>query len=71
MTMLTIELDQASATDLQRLATQRHMTPTELATQMLVTNIMVESFDAARKTLQPFAAKAGYHCDADIFKGFS
>jgi predicted transcriptional regulator len=71
MGSLTIRLDPKLDRDLTRLAKAQGRAKSEVAHDILRRSIAVELFEEARRRLRPYAGKAGYLTDEDIFWDFS
>jgi predicted transcriptional regulator len=71
MGTLTIRLDEELEADLNRIAEAQHKTKSEIAREMLRRHTTIELFRLARRELMPYAEKAGYLTDEDIFRDVS
>ena len=69
--ILTIRLDEALETELERLAKAQHRTKSDIVREMLRTRIAVEKFRALRRQALPLAEAAGYLTDEDVFRDLS
>lgn len=71
MGTLTIRLDDKLDRELTKLAKRMHRTKSELAREMLRRRLLVEKFEEARRRIVPYAEKAGYLTDEDVFRNVS
>ncbi len=71
MSTLNIRIDDALATELERLAQLRQQTKSELARELLRQRLKVERFRELRRRAIPFAEAAGYIEDEDVFADVS
>lgn len=71
MSTLTIRLDDELDATLTRLAAQSHRTKSELVREMLYRQAALAELRRSRELLKPFAEKAGYLTDEDVFRDFS
>ena len=71
MATLTLRIDDQLEADLTRIAEAQHKTKSEVAREMLRRHTNVELLRLARRQLRPYAEKAGYLTDEDIFRDVS
>lgn len=71
MATLTIRIDEKLERELARLARQQKRTKSDLAREMLRRRLLVEKFEEARRRIVPYAEKAGYLTDEDVFRDVS
>lgn len=71
MTTLTIRLDDKLDRELAKLARRTQRTKSDLAREMLRRRLVVEKFEEARRRIVPYAEKAGYLTDEDVFRDVS
>lgn len=71
MTTLTIRLDDKLDRELAKLARRTQRTKSDLAREMLRRRLVVEKFEEARRRILPYAEKAGYLTDEDVFRDVS
>jgi predicted transcriptional regulator len=71
MRTLTLRIDDKLEADLEKLAKSQHRTKSEIARDMLRRHTTIELFRMARKELMPYAEKAGYLTDEDVFRDVS
>ncbi|MCX7961909.1 MAG: ribbon-helix-helix protein, CopG family [Burkholderiales bacterium] len=71
MATLTIQLDEHLNRELSRLAKRRRRSKSDLAREMLRTGLVLKKFEDARRRIVPYAEKAGYVTDEDVFRDVS
>lgn len=71
MATITIRLDEKLNKELTRLAKRTRRTKSELAREMLRRRLLVEKFEEARRQILPYAERAGYLTDEDVFRDVS
>jgi predicted transcriptional regulator len=71
MPMLTIRIDAKLEKELKRIAKARGRTKSQLVREMLRQYTTLELFEAARRRLTPYAEKAGWLTDEDVFREVS
>ena len=71
MATLTIRLDDKLDRELARLAKRQKRTKSDLAREMLRRRLLVEKFEEARRRIVPYASRAGYLTDEDVFRDVS
>jgi metal-responsive CopG/Arc/MetJ family transcriptional regulator len=69
--ILTISLDKALKTKVERAAKQLKVSKSELVKKAIEKYIVKEEFRELRALLIPYAEKAGYFTDEDVFKDIS
>jgi predicted transcriptional regulator len=71
MGILTIRIDEKLEADLEKLAKKQHRSKSEIAREMLRKHIALARFYELRKQAMPYAEKAGYLTDEDVFHDIS
>ena len=71
MPTLSIRIDDQLDADLNSMAKAQHRSKSDLAREILRRYTTIELFEMARRELRPYAEKAGYLTDEDIFRDFS
>ncbi len=69
--ILTISIDKALKTKVERAAKQLKVSKSELVKKAIEKYIVKEEFRELRALLIPYAEKAGYFTDEDVFKDIS
>jgi predicted transcriptional regulator len=71
MGSLTIRLDEKLERELARLAKQTRRSKSEVARVALRKQLVIQQFRNLRRQALPYAAKAGYLTDEDVFRDVS
>ena len=71
MSTLAINLSDELADDVRRLSTQYQMSETEFVVDCLRKRVASDQFESLCKATQPYAIKAGFLTDEDVFKAIS
>ena len=69
--ILTISVDKALKIKVERAAKRLRVSKSELVKKAIEKYIIKEEFDELRNLLMPYAEKAGYFTDEDVFKDIS
>jgi predicted transcriptional regulator len=69
--ILTISVDKALKTKVERAAKRLKVSKSELVKKAIEKYIVKEEFQDIRSLLIPYAEKAGYFTDDDVFKDIS
>jgi len=69
--ILTISLDKALKDKISKTAKQFHISKSELVKKAVEKYIVHQEFHELREILIPYAEKAGYYTDEDIFNDIS
>ncbi|MBP7739075.1 MAG: ribbon-helix-helix protein, CopG family [Spirochaetes bacterium] len=69
--ILTISVDKALKNKVERAAKRLRVSKSELVKKAIEKYIVKEEFDELRNLLIPYAEKAGYFTDEDVFKDIS
>ncbi|MCU0849510.1 MAG: ribbon-helix-helix domain-containing protein [Spirochaetes bacterium] len=69
--ILTVSLDRALKTRVEKAAKRLHVSKSELVKKAIEKYIAKEEFHELRSLLMPYAEKAGYFTDEDVFKNIS
>jgi metal-responsive CopG/Arc/MetJ family transcriptional regulator len=69
--ILTISVDKALKTKVERAAKRLKVSKSELVKKAIEKYIIKEEFNELRALLIPYAEKAGYFTDEDVFKDIS
>jgi predicted transcriptional regulator len=69
--ILTISVDKALKNKVERAAKRLHVSKSELVKMAIEKYIVKEEFNELRNILMPYAERAGYYTDEDVFRDIS